>query len=72
MPGCVTCELGLDHCHALLVEHDDGAAECLDGCGGPRAVHDDVVAGAEIGCTCCTRAPVAGSAGGAEPARAAA
>lgn len=50
---CTTCELGLDHCHALLVEHDDGTATCLDGCGGPRAVHDDWVPCAELGLGCC-------------------
>lgn len=73
MPGCPTCDLGLDHCHDLLVEHDDGTATCLGGCGGPRAVHDEVVAGGELGCACCAPLPVpgAGSIGGIEPARAA-
>lgn len=50
---CTTCELGLEHCHGFLVEHDDGTATCLDGCGGPPAVHDDVLACAEVGMGCC-------------------
>jgi hypothetical protein len=62
--GCPTCELGLHHCHGLLVEHDDGTATCLDGCGGPRAVHDEVVACGELGLGCCM------TAGDAEPAAA--
>lgn len=40
---CITCELGLHHCHAPIVEHDDGSYECVAGCGGPRAIHDEVV-----------------------------
>ena len=46
MTGCSTCDLGLEHCHAPIVEHRDGTYECLDGCGGPRAIHDDVLVAA--------------------------
>lgn len=54
---CSTCDLGLEHCHALLVEHDDGTATCLDGCGGPRAVHDDTIPCAAADLGCCAPAP---------------
>lgn len=50
---CPACSLELDHCHGLLVEHDDGTTTCLDGCGGPRAVHDELVGCAELGIGCC-------------------
>ncbi|MGH9139242.1 MAG: hypothetical protein ACRD0G_19710 [Acidimicrobiales bacterium] len=40
MNGCQLCQLDLDHCHATLVEHDDGTFDCLAGCGRPRACHD--------------------------------
>ena len=50
---CPSCELDLEHCHADLVEHDDGSTTCLDGCTGPRAVHDVVVRCAEVGMGCC-------------------
>ena len=51
--GCAPCELGLEHCHSDLVVHDDGRTSCLDGCGGPRAVHDVVVPCAEVAMGCC-------------------
>jgi hypothetical protein len=57
MTTCATCDLGLAHCHGLLVEHDDGTATCLDGCGGPRAVHDDAAPCGTIGYGCCEPAP---------------
>jgi hypothetical protein len=60
-PGCTTCELGLAHCHAPVVEHHDGTFECLDGCPGPRAVHDVVVACVEVGLGCCHDEPVSSS-----------
>lgn len=71
---CTTCELGLEHCHGLLVEHDDGTATCEDACGGPRCVHDEVAACGEVGLGCC--GPVAPPAEvapgpGFQPARAA-
>jgi hypothetical protein len=50
---CLTCDLGLHHCHAIVVRHDDGGFDCLDGCGGPLAVHDDVVDCVELGLSCC-------------------
>jgi hypothetical protein len=50
---CASCELGLQHCHSDLVVHDDGHISCLDGCGGPRAVHDLVVPCAEVAMGCC-------------------
>jgi hypothetical protein len=68
---CTTCDLGLEHCHGLLVEHDDGTATCLDGCGGPRAVHDDVAACGEVGPGCCG-APAAERVPAPAPARPAA
>jgi hypothetical protein len=43
MTGCTPCDLGLDHCHAPILEHPDGTFECIEGCGGPRAIHDDVI-----------------------------
>ena len=55
---CASCELDLEHCHADLVEHDDGTTTCLDGCGGPRAVHDTVVACGEVGMGCCATVEV--------------
>ena len=51
--SCASCELDLEHCHADLVEHDDGTTTCLDGCDGPRAVHDVVVTCAIVGMGCC-------------------
>jgi hypothetical protein len=51
---CASCELDLEHCHADLVEHEDGSTTCLDGCDGPRAVHDVVVACAVVGMGCCS------------------
>ena len=57
---CATCHLGLtglDHCHGLLVEHEDGTTTCLDGCGGHRLVHDDAVACGVIGYGCCEPVP---------------
>ena len=53
---CASCEIGLEHCHGDLVEHDDGSTTCLDGCGGPRTVHDVVVPCAEVGIGCCGEA----------------
>ena len=53
---CPSCEVGLEHCHGDLVEHDDGTTTCLDGCGGPRTVHDVVVACTEVGMGCCAGA----------------
>ncbi len=55
---CATCDLGLHHCHAVVARHDDGGSTCLDGCGGPLAVHDDVVDCAELGLGCCGEAVV--------------
>jgi hypothetical protein len=66
---CASCELGLEHCHGDLVVHDDGHTSCLDGCGGPRTVHDVVVACAEVGMGCCEELPI--DAGVLEPAWAA-
>lgn len=43
MTGCTPCDLGLDHCHAPILEHLDGTFECVAGCGGPRSIHDDVL-----------------------------
>ena len=54
--ACAACELDLEHCHADLVEHDDGSTTCLDGCGGARAVHDLVVPCADVGMGCCGEA----------------
>jgi len=54
---CETCELGLHHCHGALVEHDDGSATCLEGCGSPRAVHDEVIACSDVGLGCCGASP---------------
>ena len=54
---CASCELDLEHCHADLVEHDDGTVTCLDGCGGPRTVHDVLVPCAEVGMGCCGEQP---------------
>ena len=51
--ACAACELDLEHCHADLVEHDDGSSTCLDGCGGARTVHDLVVSCADVGMGCC-------------------
>ena len=68
---CTTCDLGLEHCHGLLVEHDDGGATCLDGCGGPRAVHDDVVGCADLGLGCCEAVRPARPEPAFQPARAA-
>ena len=56
--ACAPCELGLEHCHTDLVVHDDGHTTCLDGCGGPRAVHDVVVACAEVAMGCCEEQPL--------------
>lgn len=69
-PTCLTCDLHLDHCHGLLVEHDDGTATCTEGCGGPRAIHDDTAACGAIGFGCCEPAPEAVEVD-LEPARAA-
>jgi hypothetical protein len=55
---CASCELDLEHCHADLVEHDDGSTTCLDGCRGPLAVHDLVIRCAEVGMGCCGEATV--------------
>jgi hypothetical protein len=54
---CASCDLGLDHCHADLVEHGDGTTTCLDGCGGLRAVHDVLVSCGEVGMGCCDEQP---------------
>jgi hypothetical protein len=54
---CATCQLGLDHCHGLVVRHDDGGFDCLDGCGGPLAVHDELVDCVELGLGCCAGDP---------------
>lgn len=56
---CAPCELELEHCHGLLVEHDDGTTTCLDGCGGLQAVHDDVAGCGAIGYGCCEPVPEA-------------
>lgn len=64
---CPACDLGLDHCHGTLVEHEDGTTTCLDGCGGPRAAHDEVVACETVGMGCC-----GAGAGGGTGARSAA
>ena len=50
---CVPCELDLHHCHGLVALHDDGTFTCLDGCGDPLAVHDDVAACGELALGCC-------------------
>jgi hypothetical protein len=50
---CTTCEMGLDHCHGLVVEHHAGDYECTDGCGGGLLVHDDVITCVELGLGCC-------------------
>lgn len=66
---CTACDLGLRHCHAALVEHDDATTTCLEGCDGPRAVHDVVLACGEVGLGCCgepAAAPTA--AAGPDPA----
>ena len=62
--ACLSCDLDLEHCHAPLVAHDDGELSCLEACGGPRAVHDVVLACAEVGLGCCE---AVGSAGAVPP-----
>ena len=64
---CASCELDLEHCHADLVEHDDGTTTCLDGCSGPRAVHDLVVSCATVAMGCCGEEPVVPAAPGLRP-----
>lgn len=56
--SCPTCDLGLHHCHGLVARHDDDTWTCLDGCGGPLAVHDDVVDCVDLGLGCCSERPV--------------
>jgi hypothetical protein len=46
---CAACELDLEHCHAVLLEHHDGTVTCVDGCGLPRLAHLDVLECAEHG-----------------------
>ena len=50
---CITCEIGLDHCHGLVIEHHGGAHECTEGCGGGLVVHDEAVTCVELGLGCC-------------------
>jgi hypothetical protein len=50
---CEMCDMGLDHCHGVVVEHPDGSYECADGCGAGLAVHDELVTCAELGLGCC-------------------
>jgi hypothetical protein len=66
---CTPCELRLHHCHGLVALHDDGSFTCLDGCGDPLAVHDEVVACGELDLGCCT--PLVPAAPAHEPAWAA-
>lgn len=68
---CPSCEVGLEHCHGELVEHDDGTTTCLDGCDGPRTVHDVVLGCAEVAMGCCGEAPPAAIERTEEPAWAA-
>lgn len=54
---CELCGSALHHCHGLLIEHADGTAECADGCGGPRAVHDDAAPCTDLALGCCVPLP---------------
>ena len=50
---CEICQMGLDHCHGLVIEHDGDIYECTEGCGGGLLVHDEVVTCVELGLGCC-------------------
>lgn len=45
---CTTCDQGLEHCHAPMLELDDGTYECTEGCGGDRVVHDELIGLADL------------------------
>ncbi len=43
-PCCQHRDADLEHCHEILVEHEDGRIECLGlDCGGRRVLHRHVI-----------------------------
>ena len=50
---CEICQMGLDHCHGLVIEHHGDVYECTEGCGSGLLVHDEVVTCVELGLGCC-------------------